>query len=145
MGSIYLSFPVFDKFALAELQLRMKQQEAEVRECKDKANGILSKFNEETNLLMKALHYRNYFRAMEKTHATKQGYSNNIPSPGADDALEIHSQIVLMTKGTVWNKGKGDGQYVFGSFGGGDPRSRRHEHVLLGSATTRRLSQTMNK
>jgi len=100
-GRMYFSFPVFTPELLAEQQLA----KAEVEE---KASGFmrekmeeLQKFQDEKNLIMKALHYRNAVAAVEKLDYSGVHHYQHIPS--GDNVIHIHDGLMASNKGTIFS------------------------------------------
>ena len=77
----------------------------------------LQKYNDETNLLKKAMHFRNAVQADVDKDNVKAYLREDVP--GKDDVMEVGPCLQLVTTGTIWAK--------TGSFNSG-------KNTLLGSA-----------
>ena len=117
-GRLYMSFPVWTKEGLAEAQAYKRQVEEMARKHEQDKIDELAKVGETSNILMKALHYRNAVAANEKYGLS--GISQVAQIPPDTDTMAIQDDLLLTTKGTVWMKDSA----LFGSV-----------HGLLGTAT----------
>ena len=92
------------------MELKSKQFENE-------RDDQLKKYNEENNLLKKALHFRNAVQADVDRDNLVAYLRDDVPSN--DDVMEIGPFLHLVKTGTIWAK--------MGSF-------QKSTHTLLGSA-----------
>jgi len=116
-GRIYMSFPVWSEDGLATRQKEKTEAEAKVKEFNKEKDDELKKYQEASNLFMKALHYRNAVAAVEKVDLTGIRFLNQVPSES--EVIAIGGGVLVNTKGTIWSKENN----FFGE-----------QHVLLGDA-----------
>ncbi|KAL3943020.1 MAG: hypothetical protein SGBAC_002879 [Bacillariaceae sp.] len=101
-GRTYLSFPIWDQEGLdfareqkvdvlhrAELALKEKEEE-------------MNKISETHNPLMKALHYRNAYAAVERLSMMPVKRMEMVPDD--DEVLKLPNGLFLTTKGLIWKK-----------------------------------------
>ena len=119
-GNIYVTFPVWSKNGLQDEQLIKKKVEAMYKQYENEAEDQLKKYNEENNLLKKAMHFRNAVQA----DVDKDNLSAHLREdvPNNDDVMDIGPCLTLVKTGTIWAK--------MGSF-------NSNTHTLLGSAVVR--------
>mmetsp|Transcript_10555 Transcript_10555/g.15093 ORF Transcript_10555/g.15093 Transcript_10555/m.15093 type:complete len:291 (-) Transcript_10555:133-1005(-) len=119
-GNIYVTFPVWSKNGLKDEQLIKKNVEAMYKQYENEVEDQLKKYNEENNLLKKAMHFRNAVQA----DVDKDNLSAHLREdvPNNDDVVEIGPCLQLVKTGTIWAK--------MGSF-------KSNTHTLLGSAVVR--------
>lgn len=117
-GRVYVTFPVWTQESLKELRERKVKAEEKAVEALDRLNDATRMMEEESNPLMKALHFRNACKAHEDLDYS--GYRSYQSMPLEREIVNLKNGLHLCSLGTVWTKKDG--------FFGGD-------HVLLGSAT----------
>ena len=119
-GNIYVTFPVWTNNGLEDEQKIKKNVEAKYKQCENEVEDQLKKYNEESNLLKKAMHFRNAVQA----DVDKDNLSAHLREdvPNNDDVMEIGPCLQLVKTGTIWAK--------MGSF-------QSNTHTLLGSAVVR--------
>ena len=69
-GRLYISFPVWEQEGLAVRQAEKFNAEARAKEYAQERDEELEKYATETNLIKKAMHYRNAVAAVEKIDFT---------------------------------------------------------------------------
>ncbi|KAL7523448.1 hypothetical protein ACHAXR_001055 [Thalassiosira sp. AJA248-18] len=111
------TFPVWTQDSLQDLRERRVKAEEKAGEASDRLKDATRKMNEESNPLMKALHFRSACKAAEDIDYS--GYRSYQSMPLERDMISLKDGLHLCSLGTVWTKKDG--------FFGGD-------HVLLGSA-----------
>lgn len=115
----YMSFPVWSQDGLAKMQTRKAKAEADMQQYLSDQNDEIAKMEKSSNVLAKALHYRNAIAAVEKiSNSGINTYFKMVPVN--DDVQPIDGGLLLCTSGTLWTKKKS----FFGK-----------EHTLLGVAT----------
>mmetsp|Transcript_20591 Transcript_20591/g.44724 ORF Transcript_20591/g.44724 Transcript_20591/m.44724 type:complete len:311 (+) Transcript_20591:364-1296(+) len=117
-GRVYVTFPVWTQESLQDLLGRKVIAEEKAMEAMDRLKDENIKMEETTNLLMKAMHFRNACKAHEDFDYS--GYSSYQSMPLERDMISLKNGLHMCSLGTVWTKKDG-------FFGG--------EHVLLGSAS----------
>jgi|SaaInl74LU_5_DNA_1037368.scaffolds.fasta_scaffold17940_2 hypothetical protein len=119
-GNIYVTFPVWSKNGLKDEQTIKKNMEEKYKQYENEVEDQLKKYNEENNLLKKAMHFRNAVQAdVDKDNAYAY-LRDDVPS--VEDVMEIGPFLQLVKTGTIWAK--------MGSF-------NSNTHTLLGSAVIR--------
>mmetsp|Transcript_4795 Transcript_4795/g.7252 ORF Transcript_4795/g.7252 Transcript_4795/m.7252 type:complete len:288 (+) Transcript_4795:97-960(+) len=119
-GNIYVTFPVWSKNGLKDEQTIKKNMEEKYKQYENEVEDQLKKYNEENNLLKKAMHFRNAVQAdVDKDNAFAY-LRDDVPS--VEDVMEIGPFLQLVKTGTIWAK--------MGSF-------NSNTHTLLGSAVIR--------
>ena len=94
--------------------------EEKYKQYENEVEDQLKKYNEENNLLKKAMHFRNAVQAdVDKDNAYAY-LRDDVPS--VEDVMEIGPFLQLVKTGTIWAK--------MGSF-------NSNTHTLLGSAVIR--------
>jgi hypothetical protein len=109
-GRVYLSFPVWtkDTLAFAQTQKESILESAEI--ALQEKNDEFTKYAEATNPLMKALHYRNAYAALEKYWMHPVDRMKQVPN--SEEVIEIQDDLFLTTKGLVWSKNLPEGDQV---------------------------------
>ena len=115
-GRIYLSFPIWTKEGLDFARQEKVRIMARAKMFLDEKNEELKRYQEATNLLQKALHYRNAYEATEKYWLQPVKSMQQVPDE--NEVVELQDDLLLTTKGLVWTKSDG----IFG------------KQVLLGTA-----------
>lgn len=102
-GKVYVTFPIWTEEGLAEAQDLKKQKEELHQKHLDEKDLQLEMMQETSNVLMKALHYRNAAAAAEKLWMTDFKSFKMIPSN--DEVIHLEKNgLLLTTKGLVWRK-----------------------------------------
>ena len=101
-GRVYLSFPIWTEDGLASRRSEKREAEIKCKEYNEEKLDEIKKFEEASNLFMKAMHYRNAVAAVEKIDLSGIRSMDHIP--GDSDVLPVGRGFLMNTKGTVWNK-----------------------------------------
>eukprot|EP00978_Attheya_sp_CCMP212_P010024 scaffold24007_cov49-Attheya_sp.AAC.3 len=102
-GKVYMTFPIWTEEGLTEAQDIKKQKEAIFKKHLDEKDLQLEMMQETSNVLMKALHYRNAAAAAEKMWMTDLKNIKMVPSN--DEVIHLEKNgLLLTTKGLVWRK-----------------------------------------
>jgi len=101
-GNIYITFPVWSKEGLQKRQFCKLESQAKYKEFEMARDEELQKMAKSSNILMKALHYRNAVAATESMDNT--GLHNMVDVPSGKDVIEIGAGLQLVQTGTVWCK-----------------------------------------
>lgn len=109
-GRIYISFPTWTKDGLAYGRSEKERYIAQAKEHLDTRDEELEKMQATNNPIMKALHYRNAYEAVEKYGYQPLKMLEGIPD--ADEVLTLQDDLFLTTKGLVWSKALPDGKQV---------------------------------
>jgi len=125
-GRIYLSFPVWDQTSLTLAQLEKKERQDRASVFLADNSAEMEKFKDETNPLMKALHYRNAVAAINKFHDSGTTYYKAVPEPNEVLELNEATKLFVTAKGLMWTK---DGSF------------RSGRHALLGTVMLKLASQ----
>jgi len=99
-GRVYMSFPIWTKDTLEDAQKekhRVIQREKELAGAREEA---LAKSKGTANPIMKALHLRNAYAAMERINL--QPDMQHIPA--SDEVLSMQDGLLITAKGLVWSK-----------------------------------------
>jgi len=117
-GNIYVQFPIWDKQKLADFKSQVEGALAKRQGYEEERNKALDEMHKTSNLVLKALKYREACVAMEKIHiSSAPSMASKIPKK----VIElVEEDLVLANLGTVWCKTKD-------MFGG--------NHALLGHCT----------
>jgi len=101
-GRTYLTFPIWDQegldFAREQKADVMERAEAALKEREDEMNKI----PQTNNLLMKALHYRNAYAAVERYSMMPVKRMEMVPDD--DEVLKLPNGLFLTTRGLIWTK-----------------------------------------
>lgn len=73
-----------------------------------KKDEEMEKYLSESNILKKALHYRNAYAEFEKYCMYPIERMKQVPEP--DEIIEMQEDLLLTTRGTVWSKNLPDGK-----------------------------------
>lgn len=117
-GRVYVTFPVWTEDSLQDLRKRKVIAEEKAVEAMDRLKDETRMMGETSNLLMKALHFRNACKAHEDIDYS--GYKSYKAMPLQQDMVSMKNGLHLCSTGTVWTKT----DKLFGT-----------DHVLLGSAS----------
>jgi len=117
-GRVYVTFPVWTQETLTDLRERKMEAEEKAVEAMDRLKDASIKMEQESNPLMKAMHFRSACKAHEDIEYS--GHRMYERMPIERDMIKLKDGLHLCSLGTVWTKKDG----FFGD-----------EHVLLGSAT----------
>jgi hypothetical protein len=109
-GRIYISFPIWTKDGLVYGRSEKERVIAQAKEHLDTKNEELEKMKETNNPIMKALHYRNAYDAVEKYGFQPLKMMEGIPD--ADEVIRLQDDLFLTTKGLVWSKALPSGKQV---------------------------------
>ena len=109
-GRIYISFPTWTKDGLAYGRSEKERYIAQAKEHLDTRNEELEKMEATNNPIMKALHYRNAYEAVEKYGFQPLKMMEGIPD--LDEVITLQEDLLLTTKGLVWSKALPDGKQV---------------------------------
>lgn len=101
-GRVYLSFPIWTEDGLAGRQSEKREAELKCKEYNEEKMDEIKKFEETSNLFMKAVHYRNAVAAVEKIDFSGIRTMDHVP--GETDVLPIGNGLLMNTQGTMWNK-----------------------------------------
>ncbi|CAJ1966806.1 unnamed protein product [Cylindrotheca closterium] len=101
-GRTYLTFPIWNQegldYAREQKADVMERAEAALKEKDDE----MHKISETNNPLMKALHYRNAYAAVERYSLMPVKRMEMVP--GDDEVLKLRNDLFLTTKGLIWTK-----------------------------------------
>lgn len=109
-GTLYISFPVWTKAGLVESQSYKATQLEKASKYIAEKNEHFDRCMEESNIIMKALHYRNAAVATVACQKLETDSSLIREIPSDDDVMSIGFDMMLTTKGTIWTKDS----HVFG-------------------------------
>lgn len=116
-GNIYITFPVWSKNGLEDQQAIQKNMQQKYKQFENEVEDQLKKYNQENNLLKKAMHFRNAVQADVDKDNVKAYLREDVPRK--EDVMEVGPCLQLVKTGTIWAK--------TGSFNG-------DRNTLLGSA-----------
>lgn len=109
-GKIYITFPVWTRETLEQMQLQKYKVMELANEALAEKDAELAKMQETGNILQKALHYRNAFAAAEKYFTQPKKQYESVPSE--DEVISFQDDLLVTTKGTVWTKILPNGKQV---------------------------------
>jgi len=109
-GRVYLSFPLWTKETLQFAQKEKERVARRAQELAGEKQACLEKFQETSNPLMKALHLRNAYAAIEKYHLQPLEEMKHVPD--SEQVFELQKDVLLTTKGLVWTKNFNHGEQV---------------------------------
>jgi hypothetical protein len=109
-GRIYISFPIWTKNGLVDGRSEKERVIAQAKEHLNTRNEELEKMQATNNPIMKALHYRNAFEALENYEFQPLKMLEGIPDE--DEVIILQDDLFLTTKGLVWSKALPDGKQV---------------------------------
>lgn len=109
-GKIYITFPVWTKETLGQMQVQKDKILGLASEALAEKDAELAKMQETGNLLQKALHYRNAYAAAEKYFTQPKKKYETVPSK--DEVISFQDDLLVTTKGTVWTKSLPNGKQV---------------------------------
>jgi hypothetical protein len=118
MGTIFLSFPLFTEEGLKIGQEEKGKIEHQLDRFLHERDEALEAYDMTNNPVMKALHLRNAFVALEKHSDADHITIESIPDD--DEVMHLQDDLLLTTKGLIWSK---DGDFHSG------------ENTILGLAT----------
>jgi hypothetical protein len=101
-GRMYMSFPLWTQEGLAEGMERKQYVLKRVKECIEERDEELMKMEQTNNPLMKALHYRNAYAAMEAYYMQPISSLQHVPDEG--ETLQFDEDLFLTTRGLIWKK-----------------------------------------
>jgi hypothetical protein len=100
-GRIYFSFPIWTKDGLVYARSEKESVIAQAKEHLDTRNEQFEKMQATNNPIMKALHYRNAYDAVENYGFQPLKMLEGIPDE--DEVIKIQDDLFLTTKGLVWS------------------------------------------
>jgi hypothetical protein len=109
-GRVYMSFPIWTRDTLEQMQREKEQILGRASEALDLKNEELAKMQETGNLFQKALHYRNAAAAAEKYYIQPVMRMQLVPSQ--NEVIAFHDDLFVTTKGTVWAKDLPNGKQI---------------------------------
>jgi hypothetical protein len=109
-GKIYITFPVWTKETLEQMQLQKGKIMGLANEALAEKDAELAKMQATGNILQKALHYRNAYAAAEKYFIQPKKQFESVPSK--DEVVAFQDDLLVTTKGTVWTKSLPNGKQV---------------------------------
>lgn len=114
-GRTYMSFPVWTQEGLKDGMERKQYILQRAKECIEERDEELTKMNSTNNPLMKALHYRNAYAAMEVYYMQPLSSMEQVPEEG--ETVKLDGDLFLTTKGLVWRKDQlsGGSQVLLGA------------------------------
>lgn len=127
-GRLYLSFPIWTKVGLREAREDKEKVLARSKELQEEKQEQLDKMEATGNPIMKALHLRNAYAAMEKHYMQPLSSVKMVPSD--EEIVSLQDDLLLTTKGLAFTKSK--------TFFGTDTQ------ILLGAAFVRSGGYNVN-
>lgn len=102
-GEIYMNFPVWSKEGLDHARQQKSSANQRAKDCLEERDENMRKMLETQNPLMKILHYRNAFSAVEsyKLQPLKE-YDQTVPDES--ETAELQNGILINKKGFVWTR-----------------------------------------
>lgn len=119
LGRVYITFPVWTSETLEHLRSRKAVAEKTAMEAMDRQKEEYAKMQQTSNLITKAMHFRNCCKAAEELDYS--GYRSYAAMNLDVDTVPLEGDLHLCSLGTVWTKKEG----VFGA----------NEQILLGTAS----------
>lgn len=116
---LYLSFPVWSSEGLKTAQKDKKTVMDRARGFVNEKESAFAKMKETSNPIMKALHYRNAYAAMEKYSMENVKAFDMVPSDEEVLTFGLDQDMLVTTKGLAFSKEGG---------------FQKGQHVLLGAA-----------
>lgn len=118
-GKLYINFPLYSQATLQHLRERKAKAEEKAVEAIDRVKEAQGKMGQETNFLMKAMHFHNAMKAHEDIEYS--GFNQYNRMPLERDMIKLSGGLSLCTEGNIYTKKDN------GIFGG--------DHTLLGVAS----------
>ena len=106
-GEIYLSFPLWTRAGLKVGQGEKHKVEIEMAKFLEERDDALRAFEATENPIMKAIHIRNAFAALDKYNSIDHHTLQTIPMD--HQVFEIQDDLLLTEKGLIWTRESGGG------------------------------------